>query len=87
MMTLNIKFSVVIDEPVEFKKITASSSRLVDNCRSCWRILWNIPQFEPKDHNMEPIGLGKTRILTRLCPKISRTLGAVEIRIANLHAI
>ena len=48
---------LVTSEPVEFEK------RLQKNYPSFQRILWDIPQIskaKPKDHHMEPAGLGNT---------------------------
>ena len=47
--------------------ITGWSSRLQENYRSLWRNLWNISQInkgKPKNHTIQPVGLGNTRILT-----------------------
>ena len=54
-MKLNIIYSVVTNEPLEFQEITGWSSRLRENYRTFERNPWNITKFhkeKPKDHNM-----------------------------------
>ena len=63
-------------ELVKVWEIISWSSRAQENYRSFLRNLWNILKINErklKDHNMQPVGLGNTSILTNHVQKILGT--------------
>ena len=68
---------LVTDEPVEFEKSpieVQDCKKIPDHSRGIYRIYPNSIKENPKDVNMEPVGLGNTRILTGCAQKSPQSL-------------
>jgi hypothetical protein len=75
-------WQLVTNEPIEFEKYLVEVQDCRKNCRSFQKNLKNIPQFKkgnPKDVNMQPVGLANTRISTNYAQNPPQSLLRISI--------